>query len=53
MEGCNWRGGSVCVNCGSRLTCICGQFVRERDLAAHENECPTVARLARTEGEGE
>jgi hypothetical protein len=41
MEGHNWRGGAVCVNCGDRLRCNCGRFVRERELDRHLREaCP-------------
>lgn len=42
MEGCNWRGGSRCVNCGARLRCLCGRFVRDDHMAEHCKTCPTV-----------
>jgi hypothetical protein len=34
-----WRGGSVCVRCGERLRCYCGQFVREDELDVHLETC--------------
>ena len=40
MEGCNFRGGSTCVNCGTRLRCpACGWFVREDGINGHLRTC--------------
>lgn len=36
-----WRGGGVCVECGARLHCLCGRFVREDGIERHLGEgCP-------------
>ena len=45
MEGCSWQGGSVCVNCGARLRCWCGRFVRADSFDAHLESCEVVARM--------
>ena len=34
-----WRGGGVCVFCGTRLRCFCGQFVREDSIEDHLDSC--------------
>ncbi len=37
-----WRGEGACVQCGERLRCICGQFVREDSIDAHLEHCPSI-----------
>lgn len=34
-EGCRFNGSGVCSQCGDRLRCFCGQFVREDSFDAH------------------
>lgn len=46
MEGHNWSGGGVCNQCGDRLRCLCGQFIR--DDGDHMDSCPVVAKLVVT-----
>jgi hypothetical protein len=43
MEGCEFAGGGACVNCGSRLRCMCGAFIAERTADAHYRRCPVLA----------
>jgi len=36
MEGCSFRDGGVCVNCGQRLRCYyCKCFIRVDGIDAH------------------
>ena len=42
MEGCNYRDGGVCVNCGDRLRCVCGQFISVRNMDDHFDICRSV-----------
>ncbi len=46
MNDHRWNGTSQC-ECGARLRCICGCFVREDNLAAHVAKCRTIAAEAR------
>jgi hypothetical protein len=41
-----WRGG-VCVGCGERFRCECGQFLYADDarLTAHAEVCPVIRKL--------
>jgi hypothetical protein len=43
------RGGARCVRagCGFRLRCMCGRFIREDALHAHEPDCPALQGLGR------
>jgi hypothetical protein len=37
----DWRGSGVCVHCGKRLRCYCGQFVTEDGIDKHiRDSCP-------------
>lgn len=38
-----YRGGGACFECGHRLRCVCGQFVREDGLESHEKACYWIA----------
>lgn len=38
--GHRWNGTSTCAECGDRLRCLCGQFVREDALDSHR--CPSI-----------
>jgi hypothetical protein len=50
-DGCQsghyWHGSSLCSECGARLRCICGAFVREDNLDEHMKTCRTIAAEAR------
>ena len=45
----DWKGGGICVHCGTRLTCMCGQFIRADKMDAHlypdTGDCPFIASL--------
>jgi hypothetical protein len=45
----SYRDGSVCVACGHHLRCYCGRFIREDEIEAHIEMCPSLLRLAETE----
>jgi len=47
LEGCFWNGSSQCSRCGARLRCVCGCYVREDNLIAHETACRVLAGLPR------
>lgn len=47
-----WHGKSMCPECGARLRCLCGRFVREDNLEAHMDACPTMVRLAALDATG-
>lgn len=34
-----WCGGGICVRCGKRLRCLCGQFIREDGVEDHLDSC--------------
>jgi hypothetical protein len=44
-----WRGGSICVLCGKRLHCACGQFIREDSIERHLKVCPSEEAVRRDE----
>lgn len=46
-----WRGTSLCVYCGIRLRCECGQFVREDGFDAHYKRCPWMRAILAKERE--
>lgn len=46
-----WLGGGVCVRCGKRLRCGCGQFVTEAGIEAHLERCPVTERLMQEDWE--
>ncbi len=37
-----WRGGGICIACGTRLRCYCGAFVREDGIEEHLKKCPVT-----------
>lgn len=45
MEGHEWRNGGICIYCGERLRCLCGQFVRSDQLDQHVKNCPTIEEM--------
>lgn len=47
-----WNGGGVCLNCGRRLRCYCGAFVREDGIEKHLERCRLVL-VATARGESE
>ncbi len=49
----HWNGSSICSNCGARLRCICGAYVREDNFEAHESRCRVLANLPNDGDEGE
>lgn len=42
-EGHDWSGRGICSQCGDRLRCLCGAFIRDGD-GTHFNRCRTVTR---------
>jgi hypothetical protein len=38
----DWCGGGICLSCGKRLRCGCGQFIRADDGEKHIETCPQV-----------
>jgi len=50
-EGCDWRGGGICVNCGAVLRCVyCGRFMRED--SEHVRKCHLEPEEDCLKGEG-
>jgi hypothetical protein len=45
----DWLGGGVCLACGKRLRCGCGQFVTEDGLEKHIEVCPQTLAFLRDE----
>ena len=39
-----WDGSSICSQCGKRLRCSCGCYVREDNLEKHMETCRWVAK---------
>ena len=48
-----WDGSSACSNCGARLRCSCGAYVREDNMEAHVAKCRVVAALCAASMEGD
>lgn len=41
--------GGICANCGERLRCLCGRFLRVDQLVEHEKVCPVIEDMAEEE----
>lgn len=39
----HWDGGGICSNCGKRLRCYCGCFIREDGIERHLRESCRLA----------
>ncbi len=43
-EGCRFDGGGKCKQCGYRLRCVCGAFVKE-NAGEHFDRCRVVLKI--------